>query len=70
MLPPELKLGSAKTDCFNENDQEERRLDDINVIEERRNQALDRFVNWSNSRRFTPCIMILLARSTAPLLCR
>lgn len=34
MLPPELKLGSARTDCFNESDQNERRLDDINLLEE------------------------------------
>ena len=40
MLPPELKIGSARTDCFNKNDQEERRLDDINFFEERHNQAL------------------------------
>ena len=29
ILPPELKIGSARTDSFNENDQNERRLDDI-----------------------------------------
>lgn len=40
ILPPELKIGSARTDCFNENDQIQRRLDDVNFLEERQNQAL------------------------------
>ena len=51
MLPPELKLGSAHTDCFNKNDQNERRLDDINFLEERRNQALVRSAVYQQAMR-------------------
>ena len=51
MLPPELKIGSARTDCFNDNDQNERRLDDINFLEERRNQALIRSAIYQQAMR-------------------
>lgn len=49
MLPSELKIGSARTDCFNENDQVERRFDDINFLEERRNQALIRLAVYQQA---------------------
>lgn len=51
MLPLELKIGSARTDCFNKNDQNERRLDDINFLEERQNQALVRSAVYQQAMR-------------------
>ena len=40
MLPPELKLRSTRVDTFNDLNQEQLRADDINLLEEKRNQAL------------------------------
>ena len=42
MLPPELKIRSTQVEAFNDSNQEQLRADDINLLEEKRNQALIR----------------------------
>ena len=51
MLPPELKLRSTRVDIFNDLNQEQLRADDINLLEEKRNQALIRSAVYQQALR-------------------
>ena len=49
MLPPELKIRSTRVDTYNDSNQEQLRADDINLLEEKRNQALIRSAVYQTS---------------------
>nr|ADB85317.1 putative retrotransposon protein [Phyllostachys edulis] len=51
MLPPELKTRSTRVETFNDSNQEQLRADDINLLEERRNQALIRSAIYQQALR-------------------
>ena len=51
MLPPELKIRSTRVDTFNDLNQEELRADDINLLEEKTNQALIRSAVYQQALR-------------------
>ena len=51
MLPPELKIRSTRVDTYNDSNQEQLRADDINLLEEKRNQALIRSAVYQQALR-------------------
>ena len=51
MLPPELKTRSTRVETFNDSNQEQLRADDINLLEEKRNQALIRSAVYQQALR-------------------
>nr|ADB85436.1 putative retrotransposon protein [Phyllostachys edulis] len=51
MLPPELKIRSTRVETFTDSNQEQLRADDINLLEERRNQALIRSAVYQQALR-------------------
>nr|CCI55289.1 PH01B001G05.12 [Phyllostachys edulis] len=51
MLPPELKIRSTRVEAFHDSNQEQLRADDINLLEEKRNQALIRSVVYQQAFR-------------------
>ena len=51
MLPPELKIRSTRVESFNDSAQEQLRADDINLLEEKRNQALIRSAVYQQALR-------------------
>ena len=51
MLPPELKIRSIRVETFSESIQEQLRADDIDQLEEKRNQALIRSVVYQQALR-------------------
>ena len=56
MLPPELKIRSTRVDTYNDSNQEQLRADDINLLEEKRNQALIRLAVYQQAlRKYYDC---------------
>ena len=54
MLPPELKIWSTRVEYYTDFDQEQLRADDINLLEEKRDQALIRSVVYYYNRKVQP----------------
>lgn len=61
MLPPELKIRSTRVKNYNDSSQEQLRVDDINLLEEKRNQALIRSAVYQQAYANTTIVRFNLA---------